>query len=509
MQVADVRVKVETAERAAAMDQRVLRRMVDDHLEALKTALMLPVSSMVEVFPGLVRDLARDQGKDVELIIQGAEIQIDKRVLEELKDSLIHMLRNAIDHGIEKPELRAARNKPPRGKITLSFTPRDSRQMDIQLSDDGAGVDLDEVRRAAVKHGGVSQDTARQMDAAAAQMLIFQSGISTSRLITEVSGRGLGLAIVREKVEKLGGSVALDSQAGAGTTFRLQVPMTLTTFRGLVVRAGGQVFIVPIVNVEKALRVHPEAIRTVENRESVEHNGEILAVASLSDTLELSQHSRQASETDGEERSGYVHLVLLVSSDRRIALKVDEVVEEQQVLVKSLGRQLRRLRNISGAAVLASGQLAPVLHASDLVKSALRTILSVKMTVRGEDAAQARKSILVAEDSITSRILIKNILETAGYQVATAVDGLDAFTQARAAHFDLVVSDVDMPRLSGFELTAKIRGDKKMGALPVVLVTALESREDRERGIEAGADAYIVKSSFDQSNLLEVVSRLI
>ena len=201
--------------------------------------------------------------------------------------------------------------------------------------------------------------------------------------------------------------------------------------------------------------------------------------------------------------------MVLASADKRIAFQVDEILDEQQVMVKSLGKQLRRVRNVAGATVLGSGKVVPVLNVSDLMKSAVRASAAARVLAGTEEAPSRKGRILVAEDSITARTLLKNILETAGYQVATAVDGVDAFTQARGGEFDLIVSDVDMPRMSGFELTEKIRGDKKLGELPVVLVTALESREDRERGIDAGANAYIVKSSFDQSNLLEVIHRLL
>jgi len=201
--------------------------------------------------------------------------------------------------------------------------------------------------------------------------------------------------------------------------------------------------------------------------------------------------------------------VVLAFADKRIAFQVDDILDEQQVMVKGLGRQLSRVRNIAGATILGSGKVVPVLNVPDLMKSAVRSVAAVRAAEMVEKAPASTGRILVVEDSITARTLLKNILETAGYQVATAVDGADAFTQARGGEFDLVVSDVDMPRMSGFELTAKIRGDKKLSELPVVLVTALESREDRERGIDAGANAYIVKSSFDQSNLLEVVRRLL
>ena len=501
---------------ALEQDQRTVKRMVDEHLEAMKRVLMLPVSSLVEAFPKVVRDLARDQGKEAELVVQGAEMEIDKRILEELKDPLIHLMRNCVDHGIRKPEERVHMNKAPRGTITISFNTKDSRQVEILVSDDGVGIDAAQVRAAAVKTGVVSREAADRLDSRETLSLIFQSGVSTSPIITDISGRGLGLAIVREKVEKLGGVVSVDTQTQVGTTFRLLLPLTLATFRGVLVRVDEQAFVLPTLNVERALRVNREALKTVENRETIQVDGRILSMVRLGDALELPLRKKRASAAKAGAASAACvgatdcfSLVVLASADKRIAFQVDEILDEQQVMVKSLGKQLRRVRNVAGATVLGSGKVVPVLNVSDLMKSAVRASAAARVLAGTEEAPSRKGRILVAEDSITARTLLKNILETAGYQVATAVDGVDAFTQARGGEFDLIVSDVDMPRMSGFELTEKIRGDKKLGELPVVLVTALESREDRERGIDAGANAYIVKSSFDQSNLLEVIHRLL
>lgn len=495
----------ETAER----DQRAVMRLVDDHLEAMKQVLMLPITTLVEVFPKLVRDLAHDQDKEVDLVIRGAELEIDKRILEELKDPLIHLLRNCVDHGIRKPEERTRRNKPARGTIMLSFGARNGRQVEILVSDDGTGIDLDQVRAAAIKADIVSPEAAGKFDPQTILSLIFQSGITTSPIITDISGRGLGLAIVREKTEKLGGAVSVDSRINVGTTVRLILPLTLATFRGVLARAGEQVFVLPTINVERVLRVSPGEIKTVENRETLQVDGHVLSAVRLGDALGLPVRNNGSSAVRVPvATANHVPVVVLAFADKRIAFLVDEVLDEHQVLVKGLGRQLRRVRNIAGATVLGTGQVVPVLNVPDLMKSAVRTAGTVRAAAIGK-SQERTGTILVAEDSITSRTLIKNILETAGYRAATAVDGADAFMQVRSGEFDLVVSDVDMPRMSGFELTARIRADKKLGELPVVLVTALESREDRERGIEAGANAYIVKSSFDQSNLLEVIKRLI
>jgi two-component system chemotaxis sensor kinase CheA len=267
-------------------------------------------------------------------------------------------------------------------------------------------------------------------------------------------------------------------------------------------------FLLPTINVERVMKVEPAEIKTVENHETIRIDDRILSLVDFGEVLGLAEHKHARLEPV-PGNSNQIRIVVLVSGENRLAVKVDDVVGEQQVLVKGLGKLLKRVRNISGATVLGSGKVIPVIHVADLMKSAIKSAEKIKGQISPGKISEKIKKILVAEDSITARTLLKNILETAGYKVSTAVDGTDAFTRARSNEFDLIVSDVDMPRMNGFELTAKIRNDKKLSELPVVLVTALESREDREHGIEVGADAYIIKSSFDQTNLLEIIKKLI
>ena len=480
----------------------LLSRLVEALTGDLKKVLMLPCQPVLEGLHRLVRDLARAGGKEAELIIQGGDIEIDRRVLEEIKDPLMHLVRNCLDHGIESPEARRRHGKIPQGRVTIAIVPQEGDKVEISVSDDGAGIDAAKVRQAAVELGVLTLEEAEKTEESEIWSIIFAAGLSTSPIITDLSGRGLGLAILREKAEKLGGSYAVTSTPGVGTTFRLVLPITMTTFRGTLVRLGSRLFVVPTRNVEQVRRLPRGEIRTVENRETVELNGRAVALLRLAEVLELPAET-WSRETD------QVPVVILTAADKRVAFGVDEVLYEQEVLEKPLGGQLSRVRNISGVTILGTGELAPILNVADLMKSAVQVSLA-----GGKPAPEVRKeqelsAILVAEDSITARTLLKNILEAAGYRVETAVDGLDAFGKLQGGGFDLVVSDVDMPRMNGFDLTARIRRDRELGETPVVLVTALESREDRERGVDAGANAYIVKSSFDQSNLLETIKRLI
>jgi two-component system, chemotaxis family, sensor kinase CheA len=489
--------------RSAEQDARFLAGRVDSLVEEMKRVLMLPFASILELFPKLVRDLSRQQGKEIEFVMQGTEVEVDKRILEEMKDPLIHLLRNSIDHGIEKPQVRAEKNKPPRGRVTLAIAPQDAGRIEVLVTDDGAGIEFERVRAAAVKQGIVPKAEADKLDEAAALSLIFRSGVSTNPILTDLSGRGLGLAIVQEKVERLGGKVGVQTHRGSGTTFRMVLPVTLATSRGIVVRAGEQTFILPSPGVERAARASSEDIRTVENRETIELGGRAVAFVRLEDVLEI---PRKRAAAGG---AGKRPLLVLSAAGARMAFGVDEILGEQEVLVKNPPRPFSRMRHLAGATILGTGEVVPILNITDLVKSAAQAG-RVSLEPEAAEAGPVKpKSILVAEDSITARSLLKGILESAGYSVRTAVDGADAFATLKTEGFDLVVSDVDMPRMSGFDLTVRIRADKNLSELPVVLVTALESREDRERGIDVGADAYLVKSSFDQSNLLEIIRRLI
>jgi two-component system, chemotaxis family, sensor kinase CheA len=514
--------RLATITQSAQRDQRAISGMVDHLLQDMKQVLMLPFSSLVETFPSLTRDLARRQGKEVEIDFHGTEIEVDRRILQEIKDPLLHLVRNCIDHGVETPLVRERRQKPRRGVITLSVAQRDSSNFEILLSDDGEGIDPTKVRDTAVRLGLVSAGSAEKLSQQETNSLIFQSGFSTSPLITDISGRGLGLAIVQEKVEKLGGTITLETEPEKGTAFRLLLPLTLATLRGLLVRSEGHLFILPVFYVVRVARLNRSEIQSVQNRATVYLEGQTLSFVRLGQALELP--AKMSSDRTPNKATDKIYVVILATTEKCIAFSVDEIIGEQEVLVKGLGPQLVRVRNIAGATVLGTGQVVPILNVLDLMKSAVKTldhatsdssgIFSANSATfaeeRGVEAAPTQeKRILVVEDSITARMQLKNILELNGYTVQTAVDGLDALLILRTEPFDLVVSDVDMPRLNGLDLTARIRNHKDLADLPVVLVTALASRQDQERGIEVGASAYITKGNFDQNQLLDVIGRLI
>lgn len=490
--------------RSSEHDHRFFSGLIQNLLENMKLLLMLPFTSLLQIIPKIIRDLSRDQGKETELEILGSEIEIDKRILEEMKDPLIHIIRNCIDHGIEKPDERKRLGKPSSGKVTVAISRVNSSKVEILVSDDGAGIDTTKLRDAAAHRGILSKDEAEKLSENQALSLVFMSDFSTSSIITDISGRGLGLSIVKEKVEKLGGMVSLDTRLSEGTSFRVVLPLTLASFRGIQVEVGDQIFVVPTMNVDSVLRLKKEEVKTVENLETIPLNGRAVSLVHLNDLLGLPPKVQPGKNSD------YLNVMVLGADEKRVAFVIDSVLDELEVLVKGLGKQLTRVPNIAGATVLGSGQVVPILNVTDLMKSAVSVVTTpVKAAEAAEVGKEARNSILIVEDSITSRTLLRNILESAGYRVKTTVDGADGFATLKTEDFDLVVADIQMPRMDGFELTEKIRADKKLADLPVVLVTGLETREDKERGIDAGANAYIVKSTFDKSNLLEVIERLI
>ena len=413
--------------RVAQQDRHIIGKLVDDLLEDSKKLLLLPFSTLTATFPKLMRDLCRDLGKEADLVIRGEEVEMDKRVLEEMKDPLVHLLRNCIDHGIETPDLRVRAGKSARATITLAVSQFDGSNVEIVVSDDGAGIDVEKIKASAVKHGLLPAESAGQLGQAETYDLMFQPEVSSSPTITRLSGRGLGMAIAREHAEKLGGSVSVESKAGTGTRFRFVLPSMLATFRGVLIETAGRLFVVPTAQIERAARVKAEEVKTVEGHETIVLQGRAVSLVRLADVLDLPPVSANGGSSAGPT------VLVLGAGEQRIAFTVDAVLDEQEVLVKPLRKPLSRIRNIAGATVLGSGRVATVLNVADLLKSARKgSGAATRSAVGAMPALIAAKSVLVVDDSVTSRMLIKGMLESAGYKVKTAVDGMEAFALLRA-----------------------------------------------------------------------------
>ncbi len=488
-------------------EHRQMERLVEDLLVMVKKTLLYPFSSLLNMIPRIVRDLAKEYGKTVDCKVSGGETEIDRRILEEMKDPLIHIIRNSIDHGIETPEVRRESNKSAQGSIQVDVSLDADQKVVVHIRDDGAGVDKQQIIDAAVRAGMVDRNAGAELSDEAAHMLLFQSGVSTSPYITDVSGRGLGMAIVAEKVALLGGTIDLHTEPGQGTTFVITLPQTMAQYRGLLVSVADQQFLLQTTSIVKVLRISPDDIKTVESRNVIHYQDETMALVNLAEVLQLPVRGHQS------KASVHRQVIIIRSAQNKVAFIVDDILEEHEGVVKNLGSQLKNVQHIAGAVILGNGKLVPVLHVPQLLETSFSYGMASETRtadqLKEQEAEESQARVLIVEDSITVRNVLKNLVEGAGYTVSTAVDGLAAHEQLKSESFDLVVSDVDMPRMNGFELCAKIREDQQLADTPVVLVTALESAGDRQRGLEAGANAYIRKGSFDKGNLIETIQRLI
>lgn len=486
-----------------------LNFVADEMEESVRRIRLLPLATIFNLFPRMVRDLARAQSKEVQLFIEGGETAADKRILEELKDPLMHMMRNAIDHGIEAPAERERHGKPRVATLRLRGY-QTSTNVVVELTDDGRGINVESVKRVALKSRLCSEAELASMSVEQIQMLIFAPGFSTSPLVTDVSGRGVGLDVVRANVEALRGSIQLQSSAGAGCRFQVQLPMTLATTRVLLVQVDSRTYAVPVEYVQRVYLMARREIFTIEGRDTIRLDDQPLSVVRLSQLLELraAPPAEPVTQRDQPARIDAWPCIVLSLGEDQLGLIVDAVVDEQEVMLKPLGAMLKRVRNVSGATILGTGEVCMVLNPHDLMRSVHKSP-AVLAAPAAETVVERRKSILLAEDSITTRTQEKRILEGAGYEVVTAVDGLDAFNKLNSRAFDAVVSDIQMPNMDGLALAARIRQNTKYGELPIILVTSLASDEDKRRGIEVGANAYITKGTFEQKVLVDTLRRLV
>lgn len=474
--------------------------------EEVLNSRLIPAATIFSPFERLVRDLAREQGKEIALRLDGGEIEIDRKILDQLRDPLMHMLRNSVDHGIESAEQRAASGKSATSRIALAVANRGG-VIAITLSDDGAGLDPARLRATAIRRGLLGEAQAAALDDHAAFALIFQPGFSTMQQATATSGRGVGMDVVRDVVTNLNGHIHIASDLGVGTTFTITVPLTLATTRAILVEQGERRFAIPSMPIERNGRVRAADLITIEGRRAVLIDGHPVPIVELAEVLALPVATWPA------DPRAWRCFVLLRQDERRVALLIDRLVGEQELVVKPLGWPLRRVRNVGGAAVLGSGETIAILNPADLLVGGQRLAQAntgaSALPAPKRAVAPVRRRVLIVDDSLTTRLLERSILESAGYDTAVATDGAEALAALARDTVDIVVSDVEMPTLDGFGLTAAIRRDERLRHLPVILVTSLDSADQRERGIVAGADAYLSKRTFDQGLLLDTIGRLL
>ncbi|MBF8276637.1 MAG: hybrid sensor histidine kinase/response regulator [Candidatus Brocadiaceae bacterium] len=484
-------------------------RSVVNNLNSISSSLqsdtrmlrLVPVSTLLKPSLRTARDIARELGKKVDVTISGGEIEIDRVVLESIRDPLNHLLRNAIDHGIETPELRRKANKSEVGKVTLSISSEGS-QIFICLEDDGQGVLVEKVKSIALRKNLYTNAELQVLSREDVLDIIFHPGFSTKEIITNISGRGYGLDVVRTNLQKIKGSVRIETVEGKGSKFILRFPLTLSTEHGLLVRAGGQIFTIQTASIERAVEIGRDDVVEVEASHTLLFHGQPIPFRYLAETLEM-----DIIEPDPKEKWP----VVIISKGRRVvAFLVEEILGDREIVIKQLQPPLYSVRNVAGATMTGSGTIVLALNAGDLVDSALRPGKRSRLLTK--DAAVAEQmppEILVVDDSITSRTLIRSVLENNGYVVTTAVNGKEALQILQTKAFGLVVTDVQMPVMDGFELTKHIKEQEKIKETPVIIVSSLANEADKKRGVDVGADAYIVKGQFESKTLLSVVKQLV
>ncbi len=470
------------------------------------TALACRMRPFADVLAGqarMVRDLGRSLGKQVRLEIEGEKTQVDRDVLEKLEAPLTHLLRNAVDHGIESPERRVANGKPAEGLIQLKASHQAGLLM-LELIDDGAGIDLERLRRSIVERKLSPEETAAQLSEEELLSFLFLPGFSMRDKVTEVSGRGVGLDVVQHMVRQLRGGVELDQQAGRGSRFHLEVPLTLSVVRSLVVEVGGEAYAFPLAHMERMRDVLADEIVQLEGRQHFWHEGRHVGLVAASQLLNrpASQHSKDV-----------LNVVVIRERDAIYGVAVERFIGERTLVVLPLDPRLGKVQDISAGALLDDGSAVLIIDVEDMLRSVEKLLNTGRLERidrrNSQTDSQVRKRVLVVDDSLTVRELERKLLLGRGYEVAVAVDGMDGWNALRAEAFDLLITDIDMPRMDGIELVTLLRRDSRLQSLPVMVVSYKDREEDRRRGLEAGADYYLAKASFHDDALLDAVVELI
>ena len=470
------------------------------------TALACRMRPFADVLGGqvrMVRDLGRSLGKQVRLEIEGEKTQVDRDVLEKLEAPLTHLLRNAVDHGIEMPEQRLLAGKPAEGLIRLRAS-HQAGLLVLELSDDGNGVDLERLRGTIVDRHLSPLETALRLSEEELLTFLFLPGFSLRDKVTEVSGRGVGLDAVQHMVRQLRGAVVLEQTAGQGSRFHLEVPLTLSVVRSLVVEVGEEAYAFPLAHIERMCDLAPDDIVQLEGRQHFWHEGRHVGLVAASQLLQ-----RPA----GQSPSDTLKVVVIRERDAVYGIAVERFIGERTLVVLPLDDRLGKVQDISAGALLDDGSVVLIVDVEDMLRSVdklLNTGRLERIARRSQQATEApRKRVLVVDDSLTVRELQRKLLLNRGYEVAVAVDGMDGWNALRSEDFDLLITDIDMPRMDGIELVTLLRRDSRLQSLPVMVVSYKDREEDRRRGLDAGADYYLAKASFHDDALLDAVMELI
>lgn len=474
----------------------------ETHFQALFLR-MLPISVLFEEFPYYLRDLTRELGKKIELKLEGGDSELDKRVLEELRGPMAHLLRNSVDHGIEPPEERLNAGKPETGVIRIRAYPK-GNQMVIEISDDGRGLDLERIRQKAVEKGLFDEKGAKSRAENELIQLIFEPGFSTSKIVTQLSGRGVGMDVVKTALEKLGGDIQIETAKAKGATIRMQVPFSLGVLRCVLAMAADTIYAFPISSLDGTLRLTMENIQTDRGKPLISYRREMIPVYYLGELLGINGNAGWPTQEGG-------HLLVLVlsHSQQRMAVVVDKIIREDEVVTRAFPFPLAgAVKFVSGSTLLRAGEVGLILNIFELFEETRKK--SVKAPAMVSKAGAKKKiRVLVVDDSITSRIVERNLLEPAGYEVDLAEDAFQALEKIESKSYDIFLVDIEMPGMDGFELTRRLKAGPKTKRTPVVIVSTRSTEEDKRKGIEAGAQGYIIKSKLEPLNFLQMIKHLV
>jgi len=470
--------------------------------EEVITSRMRPFADVTRGFPRMIRDVARQLGKNVEFKIEGLATQVDRDILDRIEAPLNHLLRNALDHGIETVEARRQAGKPEQATLRLSAV-HSSGMLSIHVEDDGSGIDLEKLRKSIVAKGMVNETMAAELNETELLEFLFLPGFSTRDEVTEISGRGVGLDVVHSTVQQMRGVVRATTSAGAGTHFHLQLPLTLSIIRALLLEICGEPYAIPLSRIDRTLRLDTSQIESLEGRQyftlGTQHVGLVFA-------------SQVLDRSGSAESDDFLPVVVLGERLQRSGLVVDRFIGERNLVVHTVDPRLGKIQNISAASLLENGDPCLIIDVDDMLRSIDILITGGRLNRIHDKQARSDvhcKRILVVDDSITVREVERNMLMTRGYQVDVAVDGMDGWNAVRMDNYDLVISDIDMPRMNGFEFVSLIKKDEHLSKMPVMIVSYKDREEDRQRGLEVGADYYLTKGSFHDETLIEAVVDLI
>jgi two-component system, chemotaxis family, sensor histidine kinase and response regulator WspE len=480
-------------------------QLADRFYREVLSSQMRPFGEIGQGFPRMVRDVARQLGKQVKLEMLGTSTLVDRDILDRLETPLVHLLRNAIDHGIEPAAQRQFVGKPAVGRIQVEAKHR-AGLLFITVRDDGRGIDVESLRRSIVMKGLATPPMVAQMEEAEVLSFLYLPGFSTAQQVTEISGRGVGLDIVHNMLQNVGGTIHTTTKSGQGTTFYLQLPVTLSVLRSLLVEVQGDPYALPLSRVDSIFRVDRDQIKLSENRPYVFHNQKAVSLISAAQVLGLSTE-------DGTKGQQLTVVVIQDPQKGFHGLVVDTVLGEQSLVLRSLDKRLGKVTNFSNAALLNDGSPLLVVDMDDLLRSLEKQLQQGQFAsmhaAQSHTAIAEKKRILVVDDSITVREMERKLLENAGYQVEVAVNGIDGWNALQAKTFDLLVTDIDMPRMNGIELVRRVREQATTQTLPTIIVSYKDRESDRQQGLEVGANYYLTKSSFHDDSLLQAVEDLI